>query len=129
MDLTLFVRKRSVELILNSIYLVVMIWFVNQAYYELFVSIPRVHYPRVLLSSNGVKTISLNVPTVTAFIILFVGLLSICSSIIVYVINLIFKVKKPRHFWIIQIVSLIICFFSSLYAVYDFITTAFDGVG
>ena len=72
--------KKNIELILNSVLLIVFVWFVYNAFYELFTR-PR---------GNGTKIVefSLDAPTISSFIILFVALLSVKFHKVVELNNL-----------------------------------------
>ena len=125
--------KTRNQLILNSALLIIFVWFLYEAFYELFVFKFGVHYPRVTLNQNDwgntVVNFTLNIPTVTPFIILFSAFVSIFASINVYIITISASNKRTKKYWIIQLTGIIICFISMIIAVYDFLTTAFQGVG
>jgi sensor histidine kinase YesM len=103
------------------------------AYYELFVSVPGVHIPRVTISENTwgktVVNFTMNVPTVTHFIVLVVGLLSVCFSFVIYVIHFGSLKIKTMKYWKVMITGFAICLIAEFIAVVDFFGSALDGVG
>ncbi|MCD4793514.1 MAG: hypothetical protein K8R54_09795 [Bacteroidales bacterium] len=125
--------KTKNQLILNSVLLIILIWFLYEAFYELFVLKSGVHYPRVTLNQNDwgntVVNFTLNIPTVTNFIILFSAFVSIYASIKIYIITISASNKRTKKYWRIQLIGFAICFISMIIAWFDFFNTAFQGVG
>jgi hypothetical protein len=120
--------KKNIELILNSVLLIIFVWFAYKAFYELFTNELGVHFSRVVLRpmGNGTKIVefALNAPTITSFIILFMSLLSICAAMMIYIIKIFAVDKKTRIYWIFQITGFLICLLSIFYSIYDFFNTS-----
>ena len=125
--------KRRNQIILNSALLTILIWFLYEAFYELFVFKFGVHYPRVTLNQNDwgntVVNFTVNIPTVTNFIILFSAFVSIYASIKIYIITISASNKRTIKYWRIQLTGFAICCISMIIAVSHFFNTAFQGVG
>jgi|WetSurMetagenome_2_1015567.scaffolds.fasta_scaffold251173_1 hypothetical protein len=125
--------KKIIELIFNSVVLIIFVWLAYEAFYDLFINEPHVHYARISVqpTGNGTKIVTflLSAPTIADFIILCCSLFSICSIIMVYIIIL-FKLNiRTKINWIIQLSCLLISILSSIYMFFHFINTAFQGVG
>ncbi|MBN8702233.1 MAG: hypothetical protein J0M08_04155 [Bacteroidetes bacterium] len=125
--------KKTIEMIFNSISLVILVWFIFNSYYELFVNTPGIHTSRIALKSmgNGTKIVqfSLNTPTIASFVILIAALVSIYSAIMICVIKIFALNKKTRIYWRLQIAGLFICFLTLIYSMVDFLNTSFTGWG
>jgi len=125
--------KKKIELIFNSVILIILIWLAYKAFYELFINEQGIHYSRVVLKPMGNGTtiveFALNTPTIASFIVLFSSTLGVYFAITVYIINLFGLNKRTKIYWILQLTSLLICFLSSAFMIYDFFGTAFSGVG
>ena len=121
------------QIILNSALLIIFVWFLYESFYELFVLKSGVHYPRVTLNQNDwgntVVNFTLNIPTVTNFIILFSAFVSIYASIKIYIITISASNKRTIKYWRIQLTGFAICFISMIIAWFDFFNSAFQGVG
>jgi hypothetical protein len=125
--------KRIAELIANSLLLLIFVWFACKAFYELFIFEEGKHYPRVGLSyntwGNAVVDFTLNIPTVTAIIILLAALISMYASVWIYLIRIFAWEKKTKKYWIMQLTGFLICLTALIIGVLDFFNTAFQGVG
>jgi hypothetical protein len=126
-------HKRVAELIADSIMWLIFAWFACKAFYELFILEEGKHYPRVGLSYNAwgntVVDFTLNVPTVTAIIILLAALISMYASVRIFLIRVFAWEKKTKKYWIIQLTGFLICLTALIIGVLDFFNTAFQGVG
>ena len=125
--------KKYTLLLVNALFLLLYIWLAYQAFYDLFVYEPNVHYPSVELSQNvwgkTVVNFTLNIPTTTRIIIFCAALVSIFASVMVFV-GMFFRVGKHVQIYAkVQAVSLLICVISYTIQVLDFMNNAFDGVG
>ena len=125
--------KTRNQLIYNSALLMILIWFLYEAFYELFVFKTGVHYPRVSLNQNDwgntVVNFTLNIPTVINFIILLSVFVSIYASIKIYIITISASNKRTIKYWRIQLIGFVICFLSMIISWFDFFNNAFQGVG
>lgn len=125
--------KKRIEIILNSVLLIILIWFAYEAFYELFVFKTGVHYPRINLNQNDwgntIVNFTLNTPIIAYFTILFFAFIGIYASIRIYIIKIFTLNIKTKKYWIIQLIAFVICFFSMIIAWFDFFNTAFQGVG
>jgi hypothetical protein len=126
-------QKRNIELIANSATLVIFAWFAYKAFFELFIFVQGVHYPRIGYSSDSSGSpfldINFNVPTTTSIIILLSALFCIFASIMIYTIAISRSGKKTKKYWIIQAIGFSICLVSLFVTWIDFFSTAFGGVG
>jgi len=125
--------KKHIELILNTVFLIFIIWFGYTASYELFINEPGVHYARIQFSSygNSVATsiVLLNVPALASLIILTAAIIGIFASIIIFVYRIFFPERKTKTWWIALIAAFSICLLALLYWIFDFFGSAFSGVG
>jgi len=125
--------KKRIELILNTVFLIFIIWFGYTASYELFINEPGVHFARIQFSSygNGVATSKVlwNVPTLASLIILIASIIGIFASIIIFVNRILFPERKTKTCWIVLIAVFSVCLLALLYWIFDFFGSAFGGVG
>ena len=125
--------KKNIELILNSVLLIILIWFIYEAFYELFVFKTGVHYPRIVFNQNTwddtVVSFTVNMPTIANFIILFMAFTGIYASIRICIIKIFALNKKTIKYWRIQSIAFIICIISMIISWFNFFDTAFQGVG
>lgn len=120
-------------LLLNGLCLLFFAWVAYRAYYDLFVFMPGVHYPRVALSENTwgdtMVQFTLNVSTTTDFILLGAALVSLYASVRVFVANFLHRGQRAKTYWIVLGVSFLVAAIAFLIQWSDFMGTAFDGVG
>ena len=122
-----FKRKRVIDFFKNFVFLIIFLWFAYITFYELFVFKYGVHYPRITI--NKISLSNFNTPTITAFIVLLSALISICASIMIFIILLKNLNKKTKKYRIIQIIGFIVCLLSMTISWFDFLRNAFQGVG
>ena len=116
---------------INSVSLILFIWFFYNSFYELFIYVEKVHYPRIMIGQAEENSyyFRFDVPTLCNLIIIIASLLSLVSSIMIFLVMLSQLKKKIRKYWIVQITGFIICLLCELVLINDFFSNAFDGVG
>jgi hypothetical protein len=125
--------NKIILLILNTISFLVLLWFAYNAYYELFVFRPNIHYPRIGTLHEifvlGTGKFSLNIPTLCNLLILCISLFSLYAVTMIYIIYIISPQRKTQKFWIMQIAGISICLLCVFIEMIDFLSNAFGGVG
>jgi len=122
------IKRKLLELIFNTVILLILVRFVYHSYYELFIRVPRVNLGQDTWG-NTMVNFTLDTPTKTNFVILISGFLSILTSLVIYTIRIFNLNVKTKKYWIIISIGFIICLISIFVAISDFMGSAFEGVG
>jgi len=126
-------QEKYLELISNSLMLPIQLFFVREAFCELFINQPFSQFSRISLreTDTGGKIISfsLDTPTITHIIILIAIVFCFYSNIMIFITKMFFPMQDTKTSWYIQLSGIAICFFSFTYYFYDFVNSAFSGIG
>ena len=126
-------QKPYAWLVLNGLGLIYFAWIAYRSFYDLFIFEPGVNYPWVELSQTvWGKTIVqfiLNVPTVTSFLIFVSAVLGLFAGVFVFIFTYRGKAKKVQAWWRIFVIMLVASMICYAVQVFDFFSTAFEGVG
>jgi len=124
--------KRN-ELILNSVSLIALAYLAYISFYELFIYKPGIHYPYMAFKPTGngstLAEFIINVPTVSCMFILATSLLGIYATIRIFILRISGCVGGTLKYWIIIITGFVLCLLAYIYLEFNFLNTAFRGVG
>lgn len=125
--------NKILQLTFNSLSFCILIWFAHSSVYDLFISEPYIHYPRIgsfhdIFISGNARFI-FDVPTVCSLITLVTSLAGIAASVFIYRIIFSGMRKNSKKYWITQISGIGICIVCILTKLIHFMNTAFGGVG
>jgi hypothetical protein len=99
--------------------------------YDLFVTVPNIHIPRVEISYNvwqePIVRFVLNTPTVTAALMLFGAAIALCGT--AYTFGVLAKGGSQPVGWALQIVGLALALIAWIVQINDVLSNAFRGVG
>jgi hypothetical protein len=128
-------RKEVYLLIIVTVLAVAAGYMAWEGAYELFADVYAKHYARIQIEPgedwhDTRVSFYLNTPTVTSFFVLAGGLFGLYGAARVYVATFARNTRARKIRFLIYLgVGVAMAFIATLIYMFDFFTTAFDGVG